>query len=435
MVSVDEPCYTTHMNTTIQHIHARQILDSRGNPTVEVDFHLQDGTMGRAAVPSGASTGSHEALELRDGTEDWHGKGVSKAVNHVNTTIASELKGKVLPDQRTLDELLLNLDGTALKSNLGANAILGVSMAAARARALHDNEGLYLSLAKQFNQPAPTLLPTPMMNVINGGEHADNGLAFQECMIIPTGIDSFSKAIQAGSEIFHNLKKLLQQAGYTTAVGDEGGFAPNVKDAKEAFDFLIKAIDVSGYTGKVQLGIDAAASEFYKDSIYTVDGKQLQSSELTAYYQELAKTYPLISIEDSHDEDDWSGFSSLTSLLGDTHQLVGDDLLVTNVKRIIEAQEKQACNAVLVKVNQIGSVSEAVDAIELAKKYGWNNVISHRSGETEDVFIAHLAVALGAGQIKTGSLSRTDRVCKYNELLRIEEELGEKATYQGKIRD
>jgi enolase len=290
---------------------------------------------------------------------------------------------------------------------------------------------LFASLAQQFEQPTPTILPTPMMNVINGGEHADNGLAFQECMIIPTRVASFSEAIRAGSEIFHTLKKLLQAAGYTTSVGDEGGFAPNVGDAKEAFDFLLQAIKDSGYQGRVQLGIDAAASEFYNDGTYSVDGKELGSDELTAYYQELVTAYPLISIEDSHDEDDWDGFSALTTALGATHQLVGDDLLVTNVKRIKEAQDKKACNAVLVKVNQIGSVSEAVDAILLAKSYGWNNVISHRSGETEDVFIAHLAVALGAGQIKTGSLSRTDRVCKYNELLRIEEELGDKAVYQG----
>ena len=422
------------MNNTITHIHARQILDSRGNPTVEVDLHLSDGTIGRAAVPSGASTGSHEALELRDGDTSWHGKGVTKAVNNVNTVIAEALIGETLPNQRELDALLLSLDGTDLKSNLGANAVLGVSMAAARARSLHDGDSLYVSLAAQFEQPEPTLLPTPMMNVINGGQHADNGLAFQECMIIPTGVASFSEAIRAGSEIFHTLKKLLQQAGYATSVGDEGGFAPAVKDAKEAFDFLLQAIEDSGYTGKIQLAIDAAASEFYQDEIYTVDGKQLNSAELTSYYQELAAAYPLLSIEDSHDEDDWDGFTALTTLLDSTHQLVGDDLLVTNVKRIKEAKDKQACNAVLVKVNQIGSVSEAVDAILLAKSYGWNNVISHRSGETEDVFIAHLAVALGAGQIKTGSLSRTDRVCKYNELLRIEEELGEKAVYQGGIR-
>ncbi len=416
--------------TTISHIHARQILDSRGNPTIEVDVTLDDGTFGRSAVPSGASTGTHEALELRDGDKTrYHGKDVTKAIANVNGPILDALKGKPISDQRTIDQLMLDLDGTPNKASLGANAILGVSMAVCRARAGVEHKPLWQSLADQFDVSTPTLLPMPMMNVINGGQHADSGLSFQECMIIPTGVATFSEAIRAGSEVFHCLKTLLKDTGYTVSVGDEGGFAPQVKNAEEAFDFLMKSIDVAGYTGKMQIGIDAAASEFYKDGSYDVDGKPMSSSELTDYYVSLCDKYPLISIEDSHSEDDWDGFSDLTARLGGTHQLVGDDLLVTNVERIQKAVDAKTVNSVLIKLNQIGTVSETVDAIKLTQDSGWTAVVSHRSGETEDTFIAHLAVGLRTGQIKTGSLSRTDRVCKYNQLLRIEEQLGSKAEF------
>ncbi len=416
----------------ISTLHARQILDSRGNPTVEVDCTLDDGSFGRAAVPSGASTGTHEALELRDGDKSvYGGASVLKAVSNVNTTIASALKGFSVEDHRALDAKLLELDGTPNKATLGANAILGVSMAVCRARAAAEKVALWQSLARQYGVPVDgkVKLPVPMMNVINGGKHADNGLSFQECMIIPTDFTSFSEALRSGAEIFHALKKLLTKAGYVTAVGDEGGFAPHIKDSKEAFDLLLQAIEVAGYTGRVKLGIDAAASEFYSDGQYDLDGQRRSSEDLVKYYTELCATYPLVSIEDSHSEDDWSGFQAMIQALGDNVQLVGDDLLVTNVKRVQEALEKKAANAVLIKVNQIGTVSETVDTIQLAQKNGWNSIASHRSGETEDTFIAHLAVGLQAGQIKTGSLSRTDRVCKYNELLRIEEELGERAGF------
>ncbi len=416
---------------TIERIHARQILDSRGNPTVEVDIFLDDGSFGRAAVPSGASTGTHEALELRDGdAKIYMGQSVTKAMEHVNGPLADALKGKAVSDQRTLDQIMLDLDGTPNKSHLGANALLGVSMAACRARATAEGKPLWESLADQFGVKNAPLLPVPMMNVINGGKHADSGLSFQECMIIPTGFDRFSDALRAGSEIFHHLKKLLKDADYTVAVGDEGGFAPQISGTSEAFDFLVQAIDIAGYAGKVVLGIDAAASEFFSKGVYSVDGKKFTASQLSEYYADLCAKYPLISIEDSHSEDDWEGFAQLTALLGSTHQFVGDDLLVTNVERIQRAIEEQSVNSVLIKLNQIGTVSEAVDAILMTQKQGWTAVVSHRSGETEDTFIAHLAVGLQTGQIKTGSLCRTDRVCKYNELLRIEEQLGSKARYE-----
>jgi len=415
---------------TITTFLARQILDSRGTPTVEVDCVLSDGSSGRAAVPSGASTGSHEALELRDGDKKvFGGKSVLRAVRHVSDVIAPALQGMKAGDQRAIDAALLALDGTPNKSKLGANAILGVSMALCRARAQSEKKPLYVSLAEQFGFPHPTLLPVPMMNVINGGKHADSGLSFQECMIIPAGFDRFSDALRAGAEVFQGLKKLLKEAGHITAVGDEGGFAPRVRDGKEAFDFMARAIDEAGYGGKVKIGIDAAASEFYTDGTYHVDGRDFSASDLTAYYAALIERYPFVSIEDSHAEDDWAGFAHMTAQLGDRLQLVGDDLLVTNVERIKRAIDEKAVNSVLIKLNQIGSVSETVDAIALAQRQGWTAVVSHRSGETEDTFIAHLAVALGTGQIKTGSLSRTDRVCKYNELLRIEEELGKDAQY------
>lgn len=415
----------------ITSLKARQILDSRGNPTVEVDCMLDDGSFGRAAVPSGASTGSHEALELRDGDKKVYlGKSVMKAVENVNGPILKALKGEDVSDQTKIDTQMIELDGTENKSSLGANAILGVSMAVARARAVAEKKPLYVSLAAQFGVKDAMHLPVPMMNVINGGAHADSGLSFQECMVIPTEFSSFTDALRAGAEIFHALKGLLKKAGYTTAVGDEGGFAPHVKDAKEAFSFLMESIKTAGYDGKVQLGIDCAASEFYKNGKYEVDGKSLTNSQLVDYYGELIGLYPIVSIEDSHAEDDWEGFIMMQEKFGEKIQLVGDDLFVTNTKRVKEGMEKKAANAVLIKLNQIGSLTETVETIKLCQKAGWNAVASHRSGETEDSFIADLAVGLNTGQIKTGSLSRTDRVCKYNQLLRIEEELGKKAKYE-----
>jgi enolase len=416
--------------TVIQKIHARQILDSRGNPTLEVDCELDNGKMGRAGVPSGASTGSHEALELRDGDPKiYGGKSVMKAVGNVNTTINDHLKGQPVADHRTIDQLLIDLDGTPNKSTLGANAILGASMAVCRARAWSEGRPLWQSLAEQYEVENPTLLPVPMINVINGGAHADNDLSFQECMIVPTGFTNYSDALRAGVETFHILRAMLKEQGKVTAVGDEGGFAPNLSGSDEAFTLLVTAIEKAGYTGKIQLAIDAAASEFYEGGSYAIDGKSLSSSELTDYYVELTKKYPLISIEDSHSEDDWDGFAELTAKLGDSTQLVGDDLLVTNVERIQKAIDMKAVNSVLIKLNQIGTVSETVDAIKLTQGNGWTAVVSHRSGETKDTFIAHLSVALQTGQIKTGSLSRTDRLAKYNQLLRIEDQLGDKARY------
>jgi len=420
----------------IDRLQARQILDSRGNPTIEVDCMLSDGTFGRAAVPSGASTGSHEALELRDEKKDvYGGKSVLKAVANVQGPIFSILRGKPVADQRTVDQAMLDLDGTPNKASLGANAILGVSMAVCRARAVSEKRPLWQSLAEQFDVPNPHILPVPLMNVINGGAHADSGLSFQECMIVPTGFPSFSHALRAGAEVFHVLRKLLKDAGHTTAVGDEGGFAPHVKDSAEAFDFLERAIDAAGYSEKIQLAIDAAASEFFAGGTYTLDGKACTSSSLVAYYQGLCSRFPIVSIEDSHSEDDWEGFAAMQKALGAKVQLVGDDLYVTNTERLKKGIVAKAGNAILIKLNQIGTVSETVDAITMAQEAGWKAVVSHRSGETEDTFIAHLAVGLGTGQIKTGSLSRTDRVCKYNELLRIEEELGSKAAYAKPFED
>lgn len=420
---------------TITSLRARQILDSRGNPTVEVDCQLSDGSFGRSCVPSGASTGSHEALELRDGEKGvYGGKSVMKAVSHVGQSILPALKGKDASDQRAVDAAMCALDGTNNKSSLGANAILGVSMAVAKARAVSEKKPLWQSLAAQYGEVDPCLLPTPMMNVINGGAHADGGLSFQECMIIPVGFDTFSDALRAGAETFHALKSLLKAAGHITGVGDEGGFAPHLKDADEAFSLLMKAIAAAGYEGRIQIGIDCAASEFFRDGSYVVDGRSFDRAGLVDYYGALLGSYPIVSIEDAFAEDDWAGFIAMNELFGDRVQLVGDDLFVTNVTRVAQGIEKNAANAVLIKLNQIGTVSETVDAIQMCKKAGWNAVVSHRSGETEDSFIADLAVGLGTGQIKTGSLSRSDRVCKYNQLLRIEEELGSKARYRGAFR-
>ncbi len=415
---------------TISSLKARQILDSRGNPTVEVDCTLSDGSFGRAAVPSGASTGTHEALELRDGDKKVYlGKAVTKAVSNVNTTIAKGLKGMDSADQRKIDAAMLAIDGTKNKSTLGANAILGVSMAVARARAVSEKKSLWVSLAAQFGVKNPAKLPVPLMNVINGGAHADSGLSFQECMIVPTEFKTFSDALRAGTETFHALKSILKEKGHVTAVGDEGGFAPHVKDSDEAFSILMQAIAKAGYEGKIKLAIDCAASEFYKDGKYTVDGKTMSSSELVDFYGSLIAKYPIVSIEDSHFEDDWDGFKLMEQKYGKDVQFVGDDLFVTNTERIKRGIDEKVANAVLIKLNQIGSLTETVDAIQMTQKAGWNSIASHRSGETEDSFIADLAVGLATGQIKTGSLSRTDRICKYNQLLRIEEELWSKAEY------
>ena len=418
---------------TIASLKARQVLDSRGNPTVEVDCALSDGSFGRAAVPSGASTGSHEALELRDGDKKMYlGKSVLKAVANVNETITKTVIGMDSGDQRAIDKKMLELDGTPNKAALGANAILGVSMAISRARAISEKKPLWKSLADHFGTTDATLLPTPLMNVINGGAHADSGLSFQECMIVPTGFTNFADALRAGAETFHALKSILKEGGHVTAVGDEGGIAPHLQNSDDAFGTLTKAIEKAGYTGKMQLAIDAAASEFYKDGAYHIDGKVLSSSELTAYYEALCAKYPIVSIEDSHAEDDWAGFQEMVAKLGHKVQIVGDDLLVTNVERIAKAIEAKAATSVLIKLNQIGSVSETVDAIQMAQKAGWTAISSHRSGETEDTFISHLAVGLRTGQIKTGSLSRSDRIAKYNQLLRIEEDLGDTASYPGR---
>ncbi len=418
---------------TISSLHARQILDSRGTPTVEVDCTLSDGSFGRAAVPSGASTGSHEALELRDGDKKLYlGKSVLKAVANVNGPIAKALERSAVSGQRSVDAMMIDLDGTPNKSKLGANAILGVSMAVCRARAVSEKVSLWQSLATQFGIKLGSRikLPVPMMNVINGGAHADSGLSFQECMIVPTGFATFAEALRAGSEIFYALKKILKDLGHVTAVGDEGGFAPHVKNSDEALSVLVQAIGNAGYTGMVQLALDCAASEYFKNGKYVVDGQTMDSKALVDFYGKLIAKFPIVSIEDSHHEDDWDGFALMQERYGKKIQLVGDDLFVTNTQRVKQGIEKHVANAVLIKLNQIGSVSETVDTIQMCQATGWNAVTSHRSGETEDAFIADLAVGLQTGQIKTGSLSRTDRVCKYNQLLRIEEELGAKAVYE-----
>lgn len=414
----------------IASLRARQILDSRGNPTIEVDCFLDDGSLGRSAVPSGASTGTHEALELRDADPTLYGgKSVLQAVTHVNDSLGAMLKGQSVSDQRVIDMQMCDLDGTANKSKFGANAILGVSMAVARARAAAEKRPLWQSLAAQFGVEDPCVLPVPLMNVINGGAHADSGLSFQECMIVPTEFSTFRDALRAGAEIFHALKALLKKQKHVTAVGDEGGFAPHVQDSDAALSLLMEAIAAAGYDGRVHLALDCAASEFFQGGSYHVDGQSFDASGLTEYYGNLLNKFPIVSIEDSHSEDDFDGFVLMQERFGERVQLVGDDLFVTNTERITQGIEKKAANAVLIKLNQIGTLSETVDAIQMTQKAGWNAVVSHRSGETEDSFIADLAVALSTGQIKTGSLSRTDRICKYNQLLRIEEELGSKARY------
>lgn len=418
---------------TISEVFAREILDSRGNPTIEVDVVLDSGLLGRAAVPSGASTGTREALELRDGDKGRYlGKGVSKAVDHVNSDIANEVEGMDAREQSLIDLVMLELDGTENKEKLGANAILGVSLAVARAAA----EASGLPLFQYLGGPGARTLPVPMMNVINGGAHADNTLDFQELMIVPAGLPSFSEALRAGAETFHALKKILKDKGLVTAVGDEGGFAPNVKSPAEALGYIMSAIEKAGYKPgeQIYLALDVAASEFYKDGVYDLhgEGRKLKAAELVAYYQELAAAYPIISIEDGMAEGDWGGWKAHTDAMGAKVQLVGDDLFVTNTKILAEGIAKGITNAILVKVNQIGTLTETFDAVEMAKRAGYRAVMSHRSGETEDSTIADLAVATSCGQIKTGSASRSDRMAKYNQLIRIEEELGDAAVYAGK---
>ncbi|ACT59378.1 phosphopyruvate hydratase [Hirschia baltica] len=419
--------------TEIVDIFAREILDSRGNPTIEVDVTLDDGSLGRAAVPSGASTGAYEAHELRDGDKSrYGGKGVLKAVEAVNTEIYEELIGLDAEDQRRLDQAMIDLDGTETKSRLGANAILGVSMAAAKAAA----NASALPLYRYIGGANAHVLPTPMMNIINGGEHADNAIDVQEFMIMPVGAPSFSEALRMGTEVFHSLKKSLSDAGLSTSVGDEGGFAPNIASTEEAISFIMKSIENAGYRPgeDCALALDAASTEFYKDGKYVLagEGKSLSSDEMAQYLTDLVNKYPIISIEDGMAEDDWDGWKTLTDLVGAKCQLVGDDLFVTNSKRLAKGIELGAANSILVKVNQIGTLTETMEAVNLATSRGFTSVMSHRSGETEDATIADLAVAMNCGQIKTGSLARSDRLAKYNQLLRIEEELDEQGVYLGR---
>jgi len=419
--------------TAIIDIHARQILDSRGNPTVEVDVLLEDGSFGRAAVPSGASTGAHEAVEMRDGDKSrWLGKGVDKAVEAVNSDIFEEVVGMEAEDQADLDAAMIELDGTENKGRLGANAILGVSLAAAKAAA--DARGL--PLYRYVGGVNAHVLPVPMMNIINGGEHADNPIDFQEFMIVPVGAENIVEAVRCGSEIFHTLKKKLHEKGLATGVGDEGGFAPNIASTTEALDFIMSSIEAAGYKpgDDVMLALDCAATEYYKDGLYKMvgEGKTLSSAENAAFLADLTAKYPIFSIEDGMAEDDWEGWKALTDLLGNKVQLVGDDLFVTNPKRLLRGIEGGYANSLLVKVNQIGTLTETLEAVSLAQRSSYTAVMSHRSGETEDATIADLAVATNCGQIKTGSLARSDRLAKYNQLIRIEEELGDAAIYAGR---
>ena len=418
--------------STIIDILAREILDSRGNPTVEVDVILEDGTLGRAAVPSGASTGAHEAVELRDGDKSrYFGKGVLQAVEFVNGEIADALVGADALEQVELDEAMIELDGTSNKSRLGANAILGVSLAIAKAAADFTSQPLY----RYIGGTSARTLPVPMMNIINGGEHADNPIDIQEFMIMPVSAETISHAIQMGAEIFHTLKKELSNAGHNTGVGDEGGFAPNLNSTKDALNFIMSSIEKAGYKPgeDVYLALDCAASEYYSDGIYNYkgEGKKLSSKQNAEYLTDLVNNYPIISIEDGMDEDDWEGWKELTDLIGDKCQLVGDDLFVTNSERLKKGINDGCANSILVKVNQIGTLTETLEAVDVAHRAGYTSVMSHRSGETEDATIADLAVATNCGQIKTGSLARSDRLAKYNQLIRIEESLGPTALYAG----
>ncbi|SNS44251.1 enolase [Granulicella rosea] len=421
--------------TDIVSIHAREILDSRGNPTVEADVLLADGSMGRAAVPSGASTGEHEAVELRDGDQDYYlGKGVLQAVENVESAIAPELVGMDASNQRMLDATMIALDGTENKSRLGANAILAVSMAAARAA----SKALKMPLYRYLGGVNACLLPTPMMNILNGGAHADSNVDFQEFMIMPVGAETFSDALRQGTEVFHTLKSVLKKKGYNTAVGDEGGFAPSLKSNSEAIELILEAVEKVGLTPgeDIVIALDPASSEFYDKAKQKYVFKKSDKSEYTSqqmadYWASWTRQYPIVSIEDGLAEDDWEGWQYLTEQIGGKVQLVGDDLFVTNTLRLQQGIEKKAGNSILIKVNQIGTISETLEAIELGRRFGFTSIISHRSGETEDTFIADLAVGTGAGQIKTGSASRTDRIAKYNQLLRIEEELGQSAEFLG----
>ena len=441
LMRVDSRRFVAHLTVSkrpamsfISQIHARQIFDSRGNPTVEVDVTLDSGVVGRAAVPSGASTGKHEAVELRDDdASQFMGKGVLKAVENVNSRIAEELVGFSVYEQALLDKIMIELDGTPNKANLGANAILGVSLAAARAAAQDAGMPLY----RYIGGVGASTLPVPMMNILNGGSHADNSIDFQEFMIMPTGASSFSEALRWGTEIFHHLKNVLKKQGFSTNVGDEGGFAPNIKSNEEAIKIVLQAIETAGYRPgeDVFIAMDAAVSEFYEDGVYHFKkstGDKLTSSQMVDYWADWVKKYPIVSLEDGMDEDDWSGWKALTDRVGKQTQLVGDDLFVTNVDRLQRGIDENIANAILIKVNQIGTLTETIAAVNLGRRNGYKSIMSHRSGETEDSTIADLAVALNTGQIKTGSASRSDRMAKYNQLLRIEEELGEIAYFPGK---
>jgi enolase len=413
--------------SAIADVRARQIFDSRGNPTVEVDLRLESGALGRAAVPSGASTGVHEAVELRDGGDAYGGKGVTTAVANVSGEIAEAVRGRDVRDQEGLDRLLVELDGTPNKGRLGANAILGVSLAAAKAAAAEDG----VSLFRYLGGDAARVLPVPMMNVINGGVHADNSIDLQEFMVVPAGAASFSEAMRIGTETYHALKGVLHERGLSTAVGDEGGFAPDLATSEEAIEAILEAAERAGHRERVAIALDPASTEFFSDGVYRFEGREARSAEMADFYAGLADRFPLVSIEDGLAEDDWDGWKTITERLGDRLQLVGDDLFVTNVERLRRGIDEGIANAILIKVNQIGTLTETLDAIGLAHANGYRAVISHRSGETEDTTIADLAVATGAGQIKTGAPARTDRVAKFNQLLRIEEELGAKAEYPG----
>jgi enolase len=413
--------------SAIADVHARQIFDSRGNPTVEVDVRLESGALGRAAVPSGASTGVHEAVELRDGEQAYGGKGVGKAVANVEGEIAAAVRGRDVGDQPGLDRLLIDLDGTPNKGRLGANALLGVSLAAAKAAAAEVG----VSLFRHLGGEEATLLPVPMMNVINGGVHADNSIDLQEFMVVPAGAESFAQAMRVGAETYHALKGVLHERGLSTAVGDEGGFAPDLGSSEEAIEAILEAAERAGHRERVAIALDPASTELFADGVYRFEGRDADGAAMADFYAGLADRYPLVSIEDGVAEDDWGAWRLLTGRLGDRVQLVGDDLFVTNVERLRRGIDEGVANAILVKVNQIGTLTETLDTIRLARAKGYAAVISHRSGETEDTTIADLAVATGAGQIKTGAPARTDRVAKFNQLLRIEEELGSRAEYPG----
>lgn len=416
--------------SVIKEVKAREILDSRGNPTVEVEVKLDNGFIGRAAVPSGASTGAFEAVELRDGGKRYLGKGVETAVNNINQKIAPAVIGLSAENQRALDEKMISLDGTKNKSSLGANAILGVSLAAARAASLSKGQSLFKYLGKSDAK----VLPVPMMNILNGGAHADTNVDIQEFMVAPIGAKTFKESLRWGAEIYHSLKSVLKKQGLATSIGDEGGFAPNLASNRAALDLILEAVEIAGFKAgsEIALAMDVAATEFCENGEYKFEGKKLTSDQMITYYSELVDSYPLVSIEDPLDEDDWSGWAEMTKQLGDKIQIVGDDLFVTNPERLQRGIDSKTANALLVKVNQIGSLTETIDAVTLAHKNGYRSMMSHRSGETEDTTIADLAVALSCGQIKTGAPARSERVAKYNQLLRIEEELGSIATYAGK---